>query len=78
MPPLFWYKGKKGLERAAEQREVKTVRWTVFSPWESPWIADGRRYACRLRSILLAEGLEQLNVAQMSAAGDGWAEPNLD
>ena len=25
---------------------VKTCRWHVFRPWESPWMGDGRRYAC--------------------------------
>ena len=25
-----------GIERTAERSEAKSVRWTLFSPWESP------------------------------------------
>ncbi len=44
--------GREGTRKAGPGvAGVKSVRWTLFRPWESPWIADGRRYACWQRSI---------------------------
>ncbi len=36
-----FFMGWMGLERATERSEVKSVRGTLFSPWESPWMQDG-------------------------------------
>ena len=35
--------------------EVKSVRWTLFSPWENPLIAGRTRYGCEQQSIRVAE-----------------------
>ena len=32
--------------------DAKTVRWTVFSPWENPWTCGRTRYGCRRKSII--------------------------
>ena len=34
---VFWKSVDNGIRKAVK----KTVRWTVFRPWENPWKADG-------------------------------------
>ena len=41
-----------GFERAAGAHTgAKSVRWTLFSPWENPWIDERTRYGCGHRFI---------------------------
>ena len=34
---------------------VKTVRWTVFRPWENPSLSERTRYGCGHKAIIVAE-----------------------
>ena len=40
-----------GLERPAERSKVKSVRGTLFRPWENPCPCECTRYGCRRKGI---------------------------
>ena len=63
---------------------AKSVRWTLFSPWESPSAFSCIRYGCKwklnLWSFCMSErkGLEQLNATVLwTVAADGSTEAIL-
>ena len=48
LPPLFWYTGRERTRKGgtSPQTGVKSVRGTLFSPWESPSVSRRIRYGC--------------------------------
>ena len=46
--PLFWCESGTRKGGTSPQTGVKSVRWTLFSPWESPSNSRRIRYGCGL------------------------------
>ena len=55
-----------GLERAAEHSKAKTVRWTVFRPWESPFISGRTLYGGGLKWIWSLYAHSMVGVERLS------------
>ena len=67
---LFWFSGKKGTRKGGTSActGAKTVRWTVFSPWESPSYSRCIRQGCRwnMNFCLHCSGRDSKNEIQLS------------